>query len=145
MDPVTPLPKAGAVLFAKDPGGVARFYRELLALQVTYADDGVIVLESSAQQLVIHAVPKSVAAAITITAPPRRRDNSAVKLVFPVESIAEARRKAPTLGGGIDPARKAFVARGFRACDGHDPEGNVIQLREPAPGSPQQAGAARED
>jgi hypothetical protein len=20
--------------------------------------------------------------------------------------------------------------RGFRACDGHDPEGNVIQLRE---------------
>jgi hypothetical protein len=25
---------------------------------------------------------------------------------------------------------KEFEARGFRACDGYDPEGNVVQLRE---------------
>lgn len=29
--------------------------------------------------------------------------------------------------------REEWAARGFRACDGVDPEGNVLQFREPAP------------
>jgi hypothetical protein len=33
-------------------------------------------------------------------------------------------------GGELNPPDKEFAARGFRACDGHDPEGNVLQLRE---------------
>ena len=54
------------------------------------------------------------------------------KLVFPVKSIAAARDKALTVGGALDPKAKAFEARGFRACDACDPEGNVVQLRENA-------------
>jgi hypothetical protein len=55
-----------------------------------------------------------------------------VKLVFAVPSIAQARAWAPALGGELNPPEKMFEARGFRACDGHDPEGNVIQFREDA-------------
>ena len=48
-------------------------------------------------------------------------------------SLAEARARAPALGGRLAPAGKEWAARGFRACDGVDPEGNVVQFREPAP------------
>ena len=37
---------------------------------------------------------------------------------------------APTLGGAIKPPEAEWEARGFRAVDGHDPEGNVVQFRE---------------
>jgi hypothetical protein len=52
--------------------------------------------------------------------------------VFPVGSLADARRKAPALGGELDPTHQEFTLRGFRAGDGHDPPGNVVQFRESA-------------
>jgi predicted enzyme related to lactoylglutathione lyase len=79
---------------------------------------------------VIHGIPDRIAKTIEITSPPARRTDMAVKLVFPVASIDDARLKAPALGGELNPKKKEFVARGFRACDGCDPEGNVIQFRE---------------
>jgi len=124
--------KPGAVLFAKDLPRVAKFYERLFSMNVTHSDKGVIVLESPRQQLIVHGIPKRIAESIKIKTPPTRRSDTAVKLVFPVASIARARSKAPTLGGRVDPKGKEFEARGFRACDGHDPEGNVIQLRENA-------------
>ena len=39
---------------------------------------------------------------------------------------------ADGLGGLVDPPEREWTAGGLRACDGHDPEGNVLQLREPA-------------
>ena len=56
-----------------------------------------------------------------------------IELFFPVPSIAEARAKAPALGGKVGPKAKEWEARGIRACAGHDPEGNVVQFRENAP------------
>jgi hypothetical protein len=36
----------------------------------------------------------------------------------------------------VHATEKEWSARGFRACDGYDPEGNVFQVREKAaPGS----------
>jgi hypothetical protein len=35
----------------------------------------------------------------------------------------------------LDPAASEWTWRGLRHCDGHDPEGNVIQLRQPATAS----------
>lgn len=81
---------------------------------------------------VVHAIPKRVADTITIASPPKLRDERAVKLFFPVASLADARDKAPALGGGLSPTKKEWEARGFRACDGYDPEGNVVQFREDA-------------
>ena len=125
-------PKPGAVLFAKDLSRVARFYAELVGMTVTHSDKGVIVLESPNQQLVIHGIPKQIAKSIVISSPPKRRTDTTVKLVFPVVSIAEARMKAIAHGGELNPKKKEFEARGFRACDGHDPEGNIVQFREDA-------------
>lgn len=124
--------KSGAVLFAKDPQRVARFYEVLADMKVTHAGKDIIVLESPGSQLLVHPIAPRIARTIAITAPPKRRTNATVKLVFAVQSIAEVRARAPALGGELNPAHKMFEARGFRACDGHDPEGNVIQFREDA-------------
>ena len=129
---VSNIRKSGAVLFAKDPQRVARFYEVLADLTVTHSGKDIIVLESPGHQLMVHPIPPKIARTIEITVPPKRRTLATVKLVFAVPSIAEARANAPALGGELNPAEKMFEARGFRACDGHDPEGNVIQFREAA-------------
>jgi hypothetical protein len=124
--------KSGAVLFAKNPRRVAAFYEALAGMTVTYSGKDIIVLESAASQLMVHPIPTKIARTIDITIPPQRRTHAAVKLVFAVESIAQVRTRAPALGAELDPPERMFEARGFRACDGHDPEGNVIQFREDA-------------
>ena len=123
---------AGAVVFAKDINRVARFYEEVFSIPVVHAERDHVVLESPLFQLVIHAIPKKIAESIEITAPPTRRTATPIKLFFFVPSIAEARTRAVALGGELDPKKSEWEARGFRACDGHDPEGNVVQVRENA-------------
>ena len=122
--------QAGAVVFAKDIARVARFYEELFAIPPVLSERDHIVLESPQCQLVIHGIPKKVAESIDITVPPARRTESPIKLFFYVASIAEARAKAAALGGALNPEKSEWAARGLRACDGHDPEGNVVQVRE---------------
>jgi catechol-2,3-dioxygenase len=126
------LPKSGAVIFAKDLPRLASFYAGVAGLSVVLSARELIVLESPHQQLVLHALPARIAQSLQISAPPKRRTDTAVKLVFAVASLAEARAHAAALGGELNPKDKEFEARGFRACDGHDPEGNVIQFRESA-------------
>ena len=122
-------PKPGAVLFAKDMHRIARFYEKVLGLAVAHVGSDIVVLESAQSQLIVHAIPERIAASITISEPPRIREASSLKLVFPVASIDHARDEASAAGGGLKPKSREFEARGFRACDGHDPEGNVFQVR----------------
>ncbi len=126
------LPKSGAVLFAKDLPRLAKFYEGLLSMTIVVAEIDHIVLESDVFRLVLHAIPKQIAKSITITSPPTRRTDIPVKLMFPVPSIADARTKAAALGGKLNPKSKEWEARGFRACDGNDPGGNIVQFRESA-------------
>lgn len=122
--------KPGAVVFAKDVQRMARFYERVLSLAVVHADADHVVLESALQQIVIHSIPKRIAAGIHITIPPERREDTALKLFFAVDNIDAVRASAAALGGQVDPPARAWEARGFRAVDGHDPEGNVLQFRE---------------
>lgn len=124
--------KPGAVLFAKDIVRVARFYAELVPMTATLTQPDLIVLESDHFQLVVHPIPKQIAKSIKIASPPVRRTDVPAKLIFPVADIAEVRARASALGGELNPPAKEFEARGFRACDGHDPEGNVVQFRQSA-------------
>jgi predicted enzyme related to lactoylglutathione lyase len=124
------LPKHGAVLFAKDLPRVAAFYRDLVGMTQTVTENRLIVLESDTYQLVIHGIPKNIANRIDMTTPPLRRVDMPTKLVFPVTSLAAARTAAGALGGEVDPVSAQFSARSFIACDGFDPEGNVVQFRE---------------
>ena len=130
MSNSTPLPSA--VLFVADVPSMNRFYREVASMNVVHEDFEHAVLEAVGFQLTIHALKTEPA--------PRRdsqgnvlvREDSYWKLCFPVESIAAARLRALELGGVIKSHEHEWSARGFRACDGRDPEGNVLQLRERA-------------
>ncbi|MBV7542543.1 hypothetical protein KW835_15700 [Acidovorax sp. sic0104] len=124
------MPQSGAVIFAKDIRRLADFYEQLCGLAEVHAEGDHIVLESGAVQIVVHAIPPRISKAITITQPPAVREQVPIKLFFAVSDLAIARLRAAELGGHVAPAAKEWEARGFRACDGHDPEGNVIQLRQ---------------
>lgn len=123
-------PKPGAVIYAKDIPGLARFYGELLSMAVVDSEPDHAVLESSDLQLVLHGIPQHVADSLVIASPPERRADTAIKLVFVVEDLAKARATAARLGGALnDPDQEwQWEARGVNVCDGHDPEGNVLQL-----------------
>lgn len=122
--------QAGAVVYAKDASKVGAFYAQVADLRTTHMEQDYLVLESSAFQLVVLAIPAKLAASVRIVAPPRIRENSTIKLALPVESLASARLAARSLGGQINEPEQEWEFRGSRVCDGYDPEGNVVQFRE---------------
>ncbi|GAB3359420.1 VOC family protein [Lysobacter tyrosinilyticus] len=126
-------PTPGALIFAKNLGQVAAFYEKLLALSVVHAESDHVVLESGNFQLIIHAIPEHIASSIAISVPPIVREEQAIKLLFPVPSLTQARSVASLLGGHLDPAHREWQAAGMRVCNGYDPEGNVFQLRQEVP------------
>jgi len=123
-------PKPSAVIFAKDIELLARFYREVAEMTEVFKDKDHIVLDEDGFQIVVHGIPKKIAATIKINIPPEIRDQTPLKICLPVTSIEQARSRAAELGGCVGPKTKEWVARGFKACDGNDPEGNVFQVRE---------------
>ena len=118
------------VLYAKDLAILQEFYQGVFQLEVEQSELDHVVLGSSTSQLVIVQVPASIASTIHIADPPVRRTQTPVKLVFDVESISAARGAALNLRGGIDPTESEWIFQGHRVCDGHDPEGNVVQFQQ---------------
>ncbi|NQE50503.1 hypothetical protein RB25_17510 [Herbaspirillum rubrisubalbicans] len=123
-------PKAGAVLFAKDVARLAAFYAQVLAVVPKHAHAEKVVIEAEDFLLVIHAIAQDVATKVEISTPPVLRENVPVKLFLPVRSLKQARLSAQQLGGGMKPVEAEWSGPDFRACDGFDPEGNVVQFRE---------------
>jgi predicted enzyme related to lactoylglutathione lyase len=121
---------SGVLIYAKDVERLATFYELVLAMSREYDSPELVVLESKETQLVLHAIPAEITASISITAPPARREQSALKPFFAVESISAARTTAAQFGGEV--FGQQFTARGFDACDACDPEGNIFQVREDA-------------
>jgi predicted enzyme related to lactoylglutathione lyase len=124
--------RAGAVLYAKDVNHVAAFYSAVLGFETAGRDEEHVLLESRAFQLVVLRIPSDIASTISIAVPPVRRADSALKLVFFVPSIAQIRASAESRGGVLNGTEKEWLFNGWKVCDGLDPEGNVIQFREPA-------------
>ena len=120
--------RLGAVVFTGDKDRLARFYEAVTGLKVSTSDDGVTVLASDVFELVIHALPGEPVGRAVL---PGRE--SYVKPFFPVESLAETRKRAVAFGGQLRPPSDEWNARGFRACKAIDPDGNPIQFRQPAP------------
>ncbi|GAB1597091.1 VOC family protein [Lysobacter claricitrinus] len=120
--------RAGVFVYAKDLERVARFYENVLGMSRLHARDGIVVLESPDQQLLVHAIPERYAADIVIETPAVRREDTAIKFFFTVDSLDTAALVAAEGGGAIFDER--WNGPGFVACNAMDPEGNVFQLRE---------------
>ncbi len=123
--------KAGLFIYAKDLPRLAGFYESLLGMSRAHASTDLVVLCSPDIQLVVHAIPSSIASTISVSSPPVQRDNVALKFFFTVPSITAARAGASALGGEV--LAEQWQGPGFRACNAVDPEGNIFQLRETAP------------
>lgn len=137
VPPIAPEAGGGAVVFAKDAARVADFYVAVCGLVVAGRDEQTVTLQHGSFELLVHAVPAAIAATIRIADPPQRRQSNPIKPVFDVASIAAIRATAVAHGGAIDPPERTWQYQGRAVCDGHDPEGNVFQLRElPAPVDP---------
>ncbi len=121
--------KPGAVIFTGNYKRLAKFYEAMTGLAVRFTDDNITVLGSDTFELVIHSLP----AEPDVSEPPVARKDSYIKPFFPVTSLSEARERAAALGGQLSPRNEEWEARGFRACEATDPDGNVIQFREDAP------------
>lgn len=120
----------GAVIYAKDYRGLARFYEHVAALTQREVHQDYVLLESPAFQLVILQIPSRIAANITIDTPPQKRENTPIKLFLNVSSIENARQTATSFGGELHGAEKEWWFHDIKRCDGIDCEGNVFQVQE---------------
>jgi predicted enzyme related to lactoylglutathione lyase len=123
-----------AILFAKDLERVAAFYAGALAMKRVSGDKDHAVLECDGFELIVHQIPKRIADTIVVAQPPARKVLGAIRLDFPVASIADSRKRARSLGGEIDDAPPAWADRNTNLFFGHDPEGNQfgVSQRKPA-------------
>ena len=120
--------RPGAVIFTGDKARLASFYKAMTGLAVRASDDKVTVLASDQFELVVHALAGEPAGKPTVP-----REDVYIKPFFPVTSLSEARETAAAWGGQLRPQSEEWQARGFRACEAIDPDGNVIQFREDGP------------
>jgi predicted enzyme related to lactoylglutathione lyase len=125
-------PKVGAVIFAKNIRRVSEFYAGVLGFEIAHSEADHVVLESQAFQLVVHSIPEAIASSIKIESPPVTRTETPIKLVFFVPSLATSREVAAKLGGELNSPEREWRFQQSIVCDGHDPEGTVLQLRQNA-------------
>jgi len=123
---------SGAILYAKDLDRISEFYAAVADLAVTESASGHVALEANGFQLVVVAVPQHIAATIHVQSPPVRREATPIKLVFFVRNTEAASTKVAQLGGQMNPVERSWQFQGAAVLDGHDPEGNVFQLRQGA-------------
>lgn len=121
---------AGAVLYALNCETLAAFYADVFGFAVVERGKRFAVLDRGGFELVVQAVPAAIAASIALADPPHRRTQTPIKLVFVVADIDAARRAAERRAGTLDPSGREWRFHHWRVIDGHDPEGNVFQLRQ---------------
>jgi predicted enzyme related to lactoylglutathione lyase len=120
----------GAVLYAKDLGRLVEFYSAVAGIEPQAIEKSFAVLGAVPSQFVIVRVPHRIADEIEIATPPELREANPLKLVFAVQDIAHGRERAAELGGAVNAVEREWEFDGARVCDGHDPEGNIFQLRQ---------------
>jgi len=122
---------ASAVLYVKDLDSMRAFYERCFAMSAQHAGKRFCVLASADWELSLVRPADHIAAAIVIATPPLRRKGSPIKLTFDVVDLDQLRSLVLASGGQINPTDTAWRFRGCLHLDCLDPEGNVVQLRQP--------------
>jgi predicted enzyme related to lactoylglutathione lyase len=133
--------KAAAVLYVKQLDRMSSFYQRCFGMVAAERAADYHVLESDAWTLSLRAVSQEIAGTIHLSTPPERRADTPIKLAFDVSNTEVLKALVAELGGPVDPTTTEWDFRGFRHCDAIDPEGNVIQLREPLTPQPPEVAA----
>ena len=120
----------GLVVFAKNKKRVSAFYQQALGLVVEESDTAHDLLRGHGYELVIHTIPRKIAASIVMADPPAPREEAPLKPTFVVGSLAAVRRAVEATGGYLKPESGAWHIRGHVVLDGWDPEGNVVQFKQ---------------
>src|SRR3954470_9176038 len=96
---------AGAVIYTANLDRLTAFYVGVLQFQSCTRDTKHVVLEANSMQLVLLHSDAGDAPSTTEATPLPRRSNAAIKPVFVVGSIADARAVAGKFGGLVNAAR----------------------------------------
>ena len=136
---------AGLVIFTNDLSGLEAFYSRLLSMRVLERGEGFVTLSERGLDIVLHSTADARKAAMKTgsyslsekaaikTGSVSPREQVALKPVFYVDDLAACRVTAGTLGGQVGDEAAEWLFHGARVCDGHDPDGNIFQLRQHAP------------
>ncbi|WP_425258441.1 hypothetical protein ACPOLB_23360 [Rubrivivax sp. RP6-9] len=120
----------GLVVFAKNKKRISAFYQQTLGLLVEESDTSHDLLRGRGMEIVVHTIPRRVAAGVVIAKPPAPREETPLKPTFVVGSLEAVRRAVEATGGYLKPASGAWHFRGHIVLDGWDPEGNVVQFKQ---------------
>lgn len=124
------MPQQGLVVFAKNKKRVSAFYQQTLGLEVIESDSSHDLLIGEGYEVVVHTIPRTYAAAISIAKPADPREETPFKPTFVVSSLAHVRSAAEATGGHLKPDAGAWHFRGHVVIDGWDPEGNIVQFKQ---------------
>lgn len=107
-----------------------RFCQKTLGLRIVEGKPSHDLLRGDGYEIIVHAIPRKIAAGITIAKPPVPRANGAIKPTFVVRSLEAVRAAASQTGGLLKAASEAWHLRGCVVLDGSDPEGNQVQFKQ---------------
>jgi predicted enzyme related to lactoylglutathione lyase len=118
--------RVSALIFAKRLSIVSEFYQAVFGARASAGDAHHAVLAFGGFDLKIHQIPQHLAVAVAVTSPPERREQTAIRLDYPVTDLERSRREAARLGGVIDEVPPPWAGTDTTFFLGHDPEGNVF-------------------
>ncbi len=119
------------VIYARNIERVADFYRNTLSLALVEQGDAFVVVGNRHYEIAVVRMAGDGANA-SEPVPFHVRTRTPLKGSFLVESLEHARSAAEAAGGAFKPLASAWHWRDQLHLDGHDPEGNVVQLRASA-------------
>ena len=123
-------PQQACVIFAKSKKRVSAFYQQALGLVAEESQPSHDLLVGPGVEIVIHAIPRQIAATIQLAKPVEPRDETPIKPTFVVADLEVVRAAAKKTGGYLKPLEGAWHIRGCTVLDGWDPEGNVVQFKQ---------------
>ena len=124
-------PQQGCVVFAKNKKRVSAFYQQTLGLDVEKSEPTHDLLRGSGCEVVVHGIPRKYAADIKIGKPVQPREDTPFKPTFVVTNLDAVRVAAANTGGYLNPKERAWRFLGYIVLDGWDPEGNIVQFKQP--------------
>lgn len=116
------------VIYASDLDRVATFYERTLEVSRLEQEDGFIVVGSSSFEIAVVRMSGRPGSSETPSSLHVRAETP-LKGSYLVSSLARAIAAAEASGGSLKPVESAWSWRGQLHLDGHDPEGNVMQIR----------------